>query len=659
MANITLQNGSDGLFDILNSIFELQTQDDAAVVLQRSMWDTVNSTFAAEFTSFDWVNALSSVEQRVDSAEVTPSAVVLATQSLADQAVIQKVDEAVNLVTKTLSSALAELVSQMIERNESLLLPSVAISVVADTGNTGDFFIVADKRTTRGDTNPQILDEVISVSAAISAGSSAPTVAITSDAAVSGLSPASFGGSALNAFLSFFSPSTGISGAGGLNSFTTSPSTLPGSWIASVGALGTAVLSAEPQDESIEITGSPSAGTYRITCTTTSLGTQSTGNLAYNATAAEIQAAIAAMSGFSRVSVSSTGTAPNYTHRIKFYGMRESVTLGDVNSTNTGSFTYLTVKAYTTPSLGSSALVLVSDGSTLVAVSHLMTHLLPRTAYAVNAWLAVNTASASGVIEISLTNGVGGTIIQDDAGNDLKYTINAPDLTATYQASAKLRKEGNTQAWTLAIAGTPTGGTYTITLNDSVNGSRTTAALAHDANAATVQAALRLLSGAGVNATIVTSSGSTPNFTHTIQFKGTAASITVTATSSLTGGTPSLTPTQTAAFSLVTPIFMMPTVLPASIYLRIRFSTTLPNTRKLYIENPVVGLATQLYTGGPFVGVFSGPVGAKDGDLWTITTTNNYAGKTSWAMERNFSLRERGLVIPHNSSPTITDFTPV
>ncbi len=108
---------------------------------------------------------------------------------------------------------------------------------------------------------------------------------------------------------------------------------------------------------------------------------------------------------------------------------------------------------------------------------------------------------------------------------------------------------GNTQAWTLAISGTPTGGTYTITLTDAVNGARTTSALAYNASAATVQAALRLLSGEGVSTTAVSATGTTPNFTHTIQFKGTKASITVTTTLRMTGGSPARVLTETSAFA--------------------------------------------------------------------------------------------------------------
>jgi hypothetical protein len=107
-------------------------------------------------------------------------------------------------------------------------------------------------------------------------------------------------------------------------------------------------------------------------------------------------------------------------------------------------------------------------------------------------------------------------------------------------------------------------------------------------------------------------------------------------------------------------IWMTPKVLPASVYLRIRCSTTLPDTRQVFVENVIIAPATQLYVGGPFVGVFAGPVGPLVGDLWTVTTTNDYAGKTSWSLERNFRLRDRGLYVPHvASSPTITDLVPL
>lgn len=121
-------------------------------------------------------------------------------------------------------------------------------------------------------------------------------------------------------------------------------------------------------------------------------------------------------------------------------------------------------------------------------------------------------------------------------------TANKTDLITKIQAvldaidtAVTDTTEGTAQVNTVTITGTPTGGTYTLTFVDSIYGSRTTAAIAYNANAATVQAAIRLLSG--LSLTTVSSSGTTPNFVHTVTFKGTQAAITVSRTDSTTGGT--------------------------------------------------------------------------------------------------------------------------
>jgi hypothetical protein len=102
---------------------------------------------------------------------------------------------------------------------------------------------------------------------------------------------------------------------------------------------------------------------------------------------------------------------------------------------------------------------------------------------------------------------------------------------------------------TLAITGSPTGGTFTITVQNS-GGTFTTTALAYNASAATVQAALVALTNVGANVT-VTLSGST----YTINFAATLGIVTTTASgASLTGGSsPAATPsTPTYSFQINT-----------------------------------------------------------------------------------------------------------
>lgn len=88
---------------------------------------------------------------------------------------------------------------------------------------------------------------------------------------------------------------------------------------------------------------------------------------------------------------------------------------------------------------------------------------------------------------------------------------------------------------TLTISGTPTGGTYTLTFTTPDGDEQTTAAIAYNANAAAIEAALEALSNLVPADVAVTGSGP-----FSITFSGAYAQTNVpqmTATASLTGGT--------------------------------------------------------------------------------------------------------------------------
>lgn len=93
----------------------------------------------------------------------------------------------------------------------------------------------------------------------------------------------------------------------------------------------------------------------------------------------------------------------------------------------------------------------------------------------------------------------------------------------------------------LTITGTPTGGTFTVTFNGV-----TSAAIAYNATAATVQAALVAMDSIGAGNVAVTGSAGGP---WTLTFQGALAGSNVnqvTATASFTGGSsPAITPTTT------------------------------------------------------------------------------------------------------------------
>lgn len=99
----------------------------------------------------------------------------------------------------------------------------------------------------------------------------------------------------------------------------------------------------------------------------------------------------------------------------------------------------------------------------------------------------------------------------------------------------------------LVMTGSPTGGTYTVTFDG-----KTTAAIAYNASGATLQAALRLV--AGLERVTVSTSGSTPNFTHDVTMTGVGGALGASSppqftasSASLTGGSsPTMTPSTVA-----------------------------------------------------------------------------------------------------------------
>ena len=110
---------------------------------------------------------------------------------------------------------------------------------------------------------------------------------------------------------------------------------------------------------------------------------------------------------------------------------------------------------------------------------------------------------------------------------------------------------GQVKAQTFAISGTPTGGTYTLTFTGTRYATQTIT-LAYNATAATVQTAIRALTGLGFSLTTVTASGTTPNFTHTITFFGMEEDITVSRSiAGMTGGSPVGTLTITSAYAAI------------------------------------------------------------------------------------------------------------
>lgn len=95
-----------------------------------------------------------------------------------------------------------------------------------------------------------------------------------------------------------------------------------------------------PQVSTLAVEGAPTSGTFRLSVLTSAAGTawQQTTALPYNATAAQVQAALRQLKAFSAVTVSTTGGVPGWLHTITFNGINAPVALNVVDSTTTATF---------------------------------------------------------------------------------------------------------------------------------------------------------------------------------------------------------------------------------------------------------------------------------------------------------------------------------
>lgn len=119
-------------------------------------------------------------------------------------------------------------------------------------------------------------------------------------------------------------------------------------------------------------------------------------------------------------------------------------------------------------------------------------------------------------------------------------------------------------------------------------------------------------------------------------------------------------PGLSTSFAARNGIFRTPRVLPAAAMLRIRITTAISAGTSVFVDHIAMRPMQQIYAGGPSLAIFSGKtdiaagaVGVS-GDTFTLTVTNDRAGKFQEWFDRNFDLRTKGILLPSDSSGSET-----
>lgn len=154
----------------------------------------------------------------------------------------------------------------------------------------------------------------------------------------------------------------------------------------------------------------------------------------------------------------------------------------------------------------------------------------------------VNIGGEAYAVDYSINNGINGTVVPGNTYNQLLSIAVAnyakiKTLLLAANAALTISFNGTNAVQSITLGGSPTSGTFTITYS-----AITSAGIAYNATAATVQAALQAMSSIGANNCTVTGSAGGPWTVTFVGQLGVEPITTITGSASgLSGGTPTIT----------------------------------------------------------------------------------------------------------------------
>lgn len=353
-----------------------------------------------------------------------------AVQRFVRDLIIEQVIEDNPQPSRDLTLCLQELIRQMIDQAETVENSTPSVTVTAGSANVGDGIVIASTKRGDGLVNENMFAEDI----VLRATTSGTAFTAQGELAVANkLSPDWPAGSGTTASV----PVTDALSDGLLNngSFETDDdiADAPDGWDTPLATIGTTLKVTDVEVQTVAISGTPASGSYTLTYTDADGRVQITERLAYNATSTAVQTALRALEGLELVTVSQTGTTPNFTHTITFTGVKGNVTqLTSTSNLNTGSIAHnTTTTGNTNTYAGGRSLEFASNGSQLTSIQQKV-EVLALTQYAFNCFMKVSAVPSAGVMRVSLWDGE--VVINDEQGNANSLTIDCTALTTSFAA---------------------------------------------------------------------------------------------------------------------------------------------------------------------------------------------------------------------------------
>lgn len=364
--------------------------------------------------------------------------------------IVQTVIADTNLLPSySLDACTTELIKQMKSDGESLEESTISTSISYGDGgsssgvtgdNVGDGIILLTAKRPDGLVNQFVLAETLTANITSSSSTGSAVWTVTGELSTGTLSVDYPAGSGVNKTVTSYIASSSIVD-GTFENEDANATYLPEGWTPVTATLGTTLKLTNVEQQTITINGSPDGGFYWLKFTDKDGVTHTTTALPYNATASQVQTALRLLPGLGSVTVSSTGTTPNFTHTVVFYEVPNPSQLTSTNSLTGGTTPTVT---HATPVAGSAyvargarCLQLVGNGSELTTIQ-IPVSLSSLTQYGICIWAATDSAPSQGVVVVDLVDGLAGTVIEDDQGTANTLSIDTTLLTATHSSHAAM-----------------------------------------------------------------------------------------------------------------------------------------------------------------------------------------------------------------------------
>mgnify|MGYP003109322096 FL=1 len=330
------------------------------------------------------------------------------------------------------ADALEELLDQLDASGNTVESSTVSTAVTYGGGNTGTGELFVSDKLDNGQVNQLLYDEDIVFTCTNVTSDGGATLTGRGDESYGMLHPEYPGGSGS---LYGLSP-TPLSATNLLTNsdFLAADSlatTQPANWLAYDADATGSLTNVSTQD--IAISGTPTGGYYNLVFYEAG-GTKQliTENISYSATAGSVQASIRKLPGYDQVTVTSTGSTPNYTHTITLTGVPQVYTPTS-RSFMTGGTPLITVSAIITDGeflTGSRSLEIAGNGSEQTDY-YQKVELNKNSTYFAHAMVKATAAVTTGTLSLSLLDSPGGTVLQDAAGSNNTFSVTLSSIGTT------------------------------------------------------------------------------------------------------------------------------------------------------------------------------------------------------------------------------------